>query len=325
VSKMLHVRYGVIFSIPSSAAASRLSFIPFLKRLEYSIPIMASSQLPQKSDAKNLLSASAEGVKFLVLLQVSSRFLTFLVNQLLLRYLSPALLGISVQLELFTVTILYFSRESIRNALQRHVSVLNDSQKISLTLATKGLRPGEGIVAADTQSIVNISILTVPLGVLFSVFFGYIYAGGLASTESTQQPYFGLSIGLYILATLLELISEPGFAISQHRMLYKLRTGAESAAALVRCILTCGITVWAARGGLIMGPLPFAIGQIGYGAVLMTVYGVKTWRLAVNEGFKMGLITIEEGCETSGVIHLYKCLLTVNLQKGRISILLGLF
>lgn len=44
-----------------------------------------------------------------------------------------------------------------------------------------------------------------------------------------------------------------------------------------------------------MGPLPFAIGQIGYGAVLMTVYGVKTWRLAVNEGFKMGLITIEEG------------------------------
>ena len=36
----------------------------------------------------SLLRASAEGVKFLVLLQISSRLLTFIVNQALLRYLS---------------------------------------------------------------------------------------------------------------------------------------------------------------------------------------------------------------------------------------------
>ncbi|KAF8542507.1 Rft protein-domain-containing protein [Trichophaea hybrida] len=156
---------------------------------------------PQPSKSKSLLSSSAEGAKFLILLQVSSRLLTFGVNQLLLRYLFTRVTSISVQLELLTISILYFSRESLRNALQRQSSAL-------------------------------------------------------------KLPYGAVGVALYVVATILELASEPA------------PRWAESAAAFTRCVLTCGITV-------------------GYGAVLLVVYGMKTWKASKEEGFGIGLVKIE--------------------------------
>lgn len=221
--------------------------------------------------SKLLLSSSAEGAKFLILLQISSRLLTFGVNQILLRYLTPALLGISVQLELLTISILYFSRESLRNALQRQ----------SL---------GSGDLRTATQTIINLSLLALPLGVAFSAL---LTGGFVASLEALELPYGAVSVGLYLAATMLELASEPGFALAQMRLWYKLRAGTEGAAAFARCILTCGITVWAARNGLVLGPLPFAVGQVGYGAVLLASYGANTWNASSEEGFGVRLKKIE--------------------------------
>jgi dihydroxyacetone kinase DhaKLM complex PTS-EIIA-like component DhaM len=50
----------------------------------------------------NAVSASAKGASFLILLQIGSRALTFALNQILLRFLSPELLGVNVQLELYS-------------------------------------------------------------------------------------------------------------------------------------------------------------------------------------------------------------------------------
>lgn len=226
---------------------------------------------PSNAPSKSLLSASAEGAKFLILLQVSSRLLTFAVNQLLLRYLSPALLGLSVQLELLTISILYFSRESLRNALQRQ--------------------------ASGAQSVVNMSLLALPLGIVFSAALAWVYVRS-APPAVAALPWFRESVALYVLATMLELASEPGFAVAQMRLRYKLRAGAESSAAFVRCVLTCAGTVWAAGRGIEVGPLPFAVGQLGYGAVLLAVYGVETARVARKEGFAVGLrrIGAEKEC-----------------------------
>ena len=223
---------------------------------------------PDGEQRKSLLSASAESAKFLILLQVSSRVLTFIVNQVLLRYLSPELLGVSVQLELFMTTILYFSRDSIRTALQRQTT------------------------RTQTQAVINLSLLALPLGVFFAGGLSLFYTRSFASPETAEQPFFLESIGLYALATILELAAEPWFALAQLRLRYKLRAGAESAAATVRCILTCGVTLAAARGwveiGGGVGPLPFAVGQLGYAVVLFGVYWwgvggeIGEWKLALR-------------------------------------------
>jgi oligosaccharide translocation protein RFT1 len=207
----------------------------------------------------SLVSASLSGAKFLILLQVFSRLLTFLVNQLLLRYLSPTLLGISVQLDLLNSSILYFSRESLRNALQRQPSTAS-------------------------QPIINLSLLTLPLGLVFSLILSISYAR-TSDAEAQALPYFITSVGLYVFATLVELLSEPAFAIVQQKMLYKIRATAESAASAARVVVTCGATILAAQRGLAFGPLGFALGQAAYAVVLLGVYVWKTGR--AEPGFSM--------------------------------------
>lgn len=266
-----------------------------------SAPDMAPKQPPKPSESarQSLLSASAEGAKFLILLQVGSRMLTFVVNQVLLRFLSPELLGISVQLELFMISVLYFSRESLRTALQRHTAPEKELRREEGKGKGKeavGSLLVEGTLAAQSQTVVNLSLLTVPLGAVFAVVLALFYSRSFASSETVVQPYFNYSIALYTLATLLELVSEPCFALAQQKLLYKLRAGAESAAAFTRCVLTCGLTVYAARvarieGGL--GPLPFAAGQVGYAVVLLGVYWWRCLGLARAEGFSLWLRGIE--------------------------------
>ena len=79
-----------------------------------------------------------------------------------------------------------------------------------------------------------------------------------------------------------------------------MRATAESAAAFVRCIATCGVTVAVAKGGLGedlrgrgVGPLGFAIGQVGYAAVLLGVYVWCFWGEGEKEGWGVGLRGIE--------------------------------
>jgi small basic protein len=207
--------------------------------------------------SNSILSASAKGATFLILLQVASRALTFGVNQVLLRFLSPELLGVSAQLELFSISVLYFARESLRVTLQRQ--------------------------AHGTQAVVNLSYLAVA--------FGTPLAYGLAllwmSRGTPTVPYFVESLVVYCLATFLELLSEPAFSAVQQKLLYKTRASAESSATLLRCVGTCGSAILASRAGLDIGVLPFAIGQLAYASALLVVYSYKTWPVAKADGFSL--------------------------------------
>ncbi|CUS11637.1 unnamed protein product, partial [Tuber aestivum] len=260
-----------------------------------------------KENRQSLLSASAESAKFLILLQVISRLLTFLVNQLLLQYLSPSLLGISVQLELFMISILYFSRESLRTALQRQSSSPTTNTTTAAaaaptstkTLGTRG-KLIEGTQAAHRQTVINLSLLILPLGLLFAATLSLFYARSFASSETVSQPFFIESVCLYALATIIELAAEPYFALAQLGLRYKVRAAAESAAAFARCILTCGVTVAVAKGGFGerlkgqgVGPLGFAVGQAGYAVVLLAVYVWCFWGEDGRGRWGIGLRGIE--------------------------------
>ncbi|KAF1937852.1 Rft-1-domain-containing protein [Clathrospora elynae] len=207
--------------------------------------------------SNSILSASAKGATFLILLQVASRALTFAVNQILLRFLSPELLGVSAQLELFSISVLYFARESLRVALQRQ--------------------------AHGTQAVVNLSYLAV----LFGTPLAYLLALVWLRSDTPNIPYFMEALILYCLATFLELLSEPAFSAVQQKLLYKVRASAESSATLLRCFGTCGSAILAKRAGVDIGVLPFAVGQLAYALGLLIVYSYKTWPLAKSDGFSL--------------------------------------
>src|ERR1700733_2560590 len=75
---------------------------------------------PEESSSNTILSASATGASYLILLQVFTRLLTFTFNQLILRHTTPSVFGFAtIQLELLSGTVLFLSREGFRIALQR--------------------------------------------------------------------------------------------------------------------------------------------------------------------------------------------------------------
>lgn len=235
--------------------------------------------------SKSLVSTSAKGATFLIIFQIGSRALTFLVNQVLLRYLSPELLGISSQLELYSISVLYFARESLRVALQRQPQSESGA-------AARDTIP-KGFVAASTpagqaQTVVNLSYVAVFLGVPLAYGLAILYLRN-AELSALNGPFFKHSLFLYGLATLLELLAEPCFAVAQQKGLYKVRASAETCATIVRCVLTCTTAIWASRAGNDLGVLPFTIGQMGYACVLGLVYWIKISPVAAHDGFSLTL------------------------------------
>jgi hypothetical protein len=203
------------------------------------------------------LAASAKGASFLILLQVASRAFTFIVNQILLRYLSPELLGLSSQLELYAITVLYFARESIRVAVQR--------------------RPDR------TQTVVNLAYIPIAFGIPLS----YILAKLYLRAEIPPVPFFTESLSIYGLSCIIELFAEPAFVAAQQKLLYKVRASTETVATLTRCIVTCGSAIWAARSGQDFGVLPFALGQLAYASILLKVYILQMWSITRHDKFSL--------------------------------------
>jgi len=233
--------------------------------------------------ASSLLAKSAQGATFLILLQVGSRALTFVVNQVLLRYLSPMILGVATQLELFSISTLYFSRESIRVTLQRQRNdtepkppTKEDSQNGKIQEANSDL-PSRKI-----QESVNLSYLAITLGLPLTLLFKYLYVRN-ANTAVLSTSQIHHSLNIYALATIIELCNEPLFAISQQKLLYGTRASAEMRATFTRCIVTCTTAIWASRSSLDLGVLPFAIGQLSYAIVLTCSYLYTIYPLSTSE------------------------------------------
>ena len=200
---------------------------------------------------------------YLILIQVTSRALTFLGNQLLLHFLSPSLLGVAVQLELLSVSVLYFSRESIRVALQRRNGEAEAARGTDEAQAAKD--------KAQCQTVVNIAYIAVASGLLLTASLFLVYSN-TASSEVICSPGFNLAVGFYSIATVSELLSEPAFVLVQHLQEFQLRARAETAAAVYRCFAAVSSAFVLRRLGFEPSVLPFAYGQLAYSGVIFSSY-----------------------------------------------------
>ena len=228
-----------------------------------------------ESKEEAVLAASARGATYLVLLQIGSRAFTFVVNQILLRYLSPELLGISSQLELYAISVLYFSRESLRVALQRRGRDSASSNE------SKEGRAATSTVATQAQEVVNLTYIPILLSFFLAYLFSRMYLSK-ATVDVLSVPHIHRALTLYSLAAILELCVEPCFAVANQQMLYGLRASAEATATLFRCLVTCSTAIWGSKTGESLGALPFAYGQLGYALGLILVYYGSIWSRATG-------------------------------------------
>ncbi|KAE8146264.1 Rft protein-domain-containing protein [Aspergillus avenaceus] len=226
-------------------------------------------------DVGKILASSTAGTTSLIIVQLASRLFTFISNQLILRSLSPAILGIAAQLELFNISILYFSRESIRTAIQRQP--LDTTPVINASYGDKAQRPCEDTEypvksqSIPSQSVVNMSYLSIGVGIPTAFTSAILYVH-FASAEVSQAPFYHVSVLITTIASLIELSVEPFFVVVQQYMMHKRRAAVEMAATFFKSLTVCTFFASASWMGYNLGVLPFALGYLSYSLLLFGGY-----------------------------------------------------
>lgn len=227
------------------------------------------------------------GASLLILLQVFSRAVTFIANQLLLRFMTASLLGVSTQLEVYYLSVLFFARESLRVAIQRQGPLSSESHPPAKDAKPKQGDGKQNAQAQETQAVVNLGYVAIILGVAVAAMLGWMYLGSIPAATLLTTPYLVPSVYIYALASVLELLSEPAFVVMQVRLQFGARAAAEGVATFGKCGVTLAAAVWASWSGLELGVLPFALGQVAYGSGLLVTYAWYGTGLARKEGFSL--------------------------------------
>ena len=208
--------------------------------------------------AEDAVSASAKGATFLILLQIGSRAITFVLNQYLLRFLSPELLGISTQLELFKIGTMYFSRESLRVAAER--------------------RSDGGV-----QASINLSYLAIFAGLPI----GTILAEWYLRSSYAEIALFSQALRVNQLAAFVELLMEPAYTAVQHNLLYKYRAAAEGSSVVLKTLTVFSLVLWGRSRGIDLGVLPFAAGELVNSITLTSVYWILITPIVRKQGISL--------------------------------------
>ncbi|KAK2731763.1 Oligosaccharide translocation protein rft1 [Myotisia sp. PD_48] len=224
------------------------------------------------------------GPLYLIAIQVVSRALTFVANQILLRHISPTAFGLASQIELFSISVLVFSRESIRLVSQRQPLQSTNVRHHRDVIHSQGSRKPGDVKNLEMQSVVNISYAAIAIGAPMVYGFGKLYLHFIHDLEGVDSRG-RLSFRVVQVAALLELLSEPMFAVIQHSMLYRTRAAIEMVSSVSRAIVSCGVTVLLASNDDNVGILPMALGQLAYAAILLGGYFTATVPIANQLGF----------------------------------------
>ena len=207
----------------------------------------------QKSPS--LLSATLASGSSLVLHQLFSRIITFVLNQALVRLVSPQVFGTtSIQFELLLSTILFLSREGVRNALLRAPTKAEKSETQK----------------NDNALVTNISLLPVLFGIPTALGSALVYLN-TSSSDTSSQPHFRESVLLYVLAAFFELLSEPMYIRTQNELRFHVRVRAEGTAVMLKTITTFLVLVATSEEWALVA---FALGQTAYGLTMLLSFVV---------------------------------------------------
>ncbi|KAJ2489091.1 Oligosaccharide translocation protein rft1 [Coemansia sp. RSA 2050] len=217
------------------------------------------------------------GAQYLMGLQVFVRLATFSMNAVVISLAGGEAFGVaSVRFELLLSTILFLSREGMRNALLRIDADRSAGGRAQSSVDRSNAQRQRP--PAHEQRIINAALIPIGAGIaMASALYLYYVAYGPHNSTSADPPHYYMSLTLYILAAWIELCVEPLFALSRSRMLFKLQAKCEGIAVSGRCIsvvlvLLVGRSLSGGIGGNPFKLVAFAVGQMAYAVLILISY-----------------------------------------------------
>lgn len=268
-----------------------------------------SETLRRSNNDREMLIRSTTGATFLMLTQFFTKILTFLLNQLLIRRLSPKVFGISSYLEFLVSMVLFFSREGERSSIQRtsdnSMSVQNENGKSGKFV--------EGTQAGTLQSIINFGYIPVAVGLPLSILIMFWQVQTQMFQDSVMVlPYYKISIALIWFLIIFELLAEPPYAINQFQLNFKKRSKFESVSVFARCMTTFAVVLISQRSSFAarieydgIAVVAFALGQFAYSLLIFIQYQVNfSSEMALKPEIRQNSISIRRIHSTTGYYYI---------------------
>ncbi|XP_028408270.1 protein RFT1 homolog [Dendronephthya gigantea] len=178
-----------------------------------------------------VLQSAMKSASYNVILQISLRIITFLMNAFILRFISRETLGlVNVRLTLLYTTILFLAREAFRKTCLSHSS------------ESKGTK---------WDQIINMIWLAVPLGASASLVFGFIWLNWLEMPPMELAKDYLTSVVCFASSAILELMAEPLWIVFQCHLFVRLKVVIEGSAVLLRCITAASLVYFVPSLGLL--------------------------------------------------------------------------
>ncbi|CCC68644.1 hypothetical protein NCAS_0B05600 [Naumovozyma castellii] len=173
--------------------------------------------------SQQILEKSTKGATFLMLGQLFTKAITFFLNSILVRFLSPRIFGITAFLEFILGTVLFFSREAVRLSTLRIDDNNEDEDE-------------EKQKSNVLQTLANFAYIPLCIGIPLSIVLTTWQYRNINAYFVTL-PFFTWSILLIWCSIIIELLSEPFFIVNQFLLNYSTRSSFESAAVAIGCIV----------------------------------------------------------------------------------------
>uniref|UniRef100_A0A131Y1G9 Protein RFT1 homolog n=1 Tax=Ixodes ricinus TaxID=34613 RepID=A0A131Y1G9_IXORI len=201
---------------------------------------------------KNLVQQATKAASYNILLQVSLRVVTFVLNAFILRRVSKDVLGVvNVRLLLLYTTVQFLSREPFRRAC------LSNGQP------------------SRWPAVINLAWFCVPVSVSVGAVAGFAWLFLLERPEPALVAGYPTGVCAIVVAVVIEMLAEPLYIVGQAFHYVKLRVFVEGASMTLRCVLMAALVtlypqhaVWA-----------FSVSQVAasclYVAAFYTYFSVR--------------------------------------------------
>lgn len=190
------------------------------------------------ANSDEILQKSTKGATFLMLAQLFTKIITFLLNSVLVRFLSPRIFGITAFLEFILGTVLFFSREAIRLSTLR----IKDNNTDPLHDSDEDINDEKHSISRKQilQTMVNFAHIPLWIGIPLSlVLTTWQYTN--INAYFITLPFFQWSIFIIWVSMLVELLSEPFYIVNQFLLNYNVRSRFESIAVTMSCLVNFSV------------------------------------------------------------------------------------
>ncbi|EPY76911.1 protein RFT1 isoform 4-like protein [Camelus ferus] len=188
-----------------------------------------------------------------LLLQVVFRLITFVLNAFILRILSKEIVGIvNVRATPLPVATKAAGFGGNCDSSVLDITLLTLLYSTTIFLAREAFRRAclSRGAQRDWSQTLNLLWLTVPLGVFWSLFLGWVWLQLLDVPDPNVIPHYGTGVLVFGLSAVVELLGEPFWVLAQAHMFVKLKVIAESLSVILKSILTAFLVLWLPYWGL---------------------------------------------------------------------------